>query len=885
MKNSKGKEGVVLIVDDNPANLEVIERYLNENNYKTLVAKNSEVALKRVEYAMPDLILLDIVLPGMSGFEMCKVLKSNNKTKEIPVIFTTALNSTEDKVKGFELGAVDFITKPIEKNELLARVKTHLKIFKYQEHLEKEVAERTLELEKQMLALNEEIIKHEKTSSLLQLNVQELTASEEEIKASNEELIATTEALQESNKNLITEKEKAEVGENYTKMLFNSSPIGLALTKLDGKLVEVNIAYSNIIGYSIEETLKLSYWDITPEKYKEKEQEQLESLSVYGVYGPYEKEYIHKTGKMIPVRLQGKIIERGGEKFIWSSVEDISEIKKHQKMIDLSLELYKTSSKLSFDEILDVGLEYAIDLSNSKIGYFHFVNLDQETISLQKWSVATNKICDVPTKEEHYPISKAGIWVDCFYQRKPIYHNDYMNHPSKNKLPEGHAELIRDLAVPVFEGDKIVAIMGVGNKVVDYNKQDTDILSIFADNIWNIVRRKKIENELYSKNIELKEAKDKAEESDRLKTEFLNNMSHEIRTPMNGILGFSGFLGKPKLSQEKQRQYVKIIQNSGNQLLKIIDDILEISELGTKQVKAEKKKICLNELLFEQFSIFEIKAKENKTPLYLKNGLNDKQSNIYTDGSKLRKIISNLLENALKFTNTGFVEFGYNLIVEGNGQEFIEMFVKDTGIGIEKEKCDTIFKRFSQADKSISKKAGGLGLGLSIAKENAKLIGGVINLVSEKGKGSTFFVRIPYEHDEFTEIQNTANKDRVNILIVEDEEVNYLFVEALLLELNEDGLNIIHAKNGKEAVDICLNNNSIDIVLMDIKMPVMNGYEATVSIKKDRPELPIIAQTAYTSRKDREKAISIGCDGFITKPIKADILENELNKYLNIGYS
>ncbi|PHQ57258.1 MAG: hypothetical protein COC16_01540 [Lutibacter sp.] len=238
---------------------------------------------------------------------------------------------------------------------------------------------------------------------------------------------------------------------------------------------------------------------------------------------------------------------------------------------------------------------------------------------------------------------------------------------------------------------------------------------------------------------ELLEAKEKAEESDRLKTEFLNNMSHEIRTPMNGILGFSDMLSTPDISDDKRNNFIKIIQSSGNQLLQIIDDILEISRLGTKQVKVIEEHVCLNDLLLELFSIFDVKAKEEKNPLYLKKGLSDRQSTIQIDKTKLTKILSNLLENVLKFTNEGYIEYGYQLI---NSE--LEIYVKDTGIGIEPEYHTVIFERFSQAEKDLSKKVGGLGLGLAIVKENTKLLGGKIRLESKNDAGSTFFITIPY---------------------------------------------------------------------------------------------------------------------------------------------
>lgn len=387
--------------------------------------------------------------------------------------------------------------------------------------------------------------------------------------------------------------------------------------------------------------------------------------------------------------------------------------------------------------------------------------------------------------------------------------------------------------------------------------------------------------------LELIKAREKAEESDQLITEFIHNMSHEIRTPMNGILGFSAFLDNPELTDVKRKKFIGIVQRCGNQLLQIIDDILEISQLGTKQVKTIEKQINLNDLLLELFSIFNIKAKESKIPLYLKEGLSDKESIIFTDETKLNKILSNFLENALKYTNEGYIEFGYRLKTDNEPVE-LEIYVKDTGIGIKQESQSAIFDRFSQEEKELSKNVGGLGLGLSIAKENAKLLGGKISLKSEKGKGSTFYVTIPYKPaNSDTESSNSnndkrkisKNQDKYTILIVEDEEVNYLYI-VTLLEISELNLKILHAKHGREALEMCKENAEIDFVFMDLKMPVMNGLEATKLIKEFRPDLPIIAQTAYSTRAEKEEAISAGCDDFISKPISEETLNEIVYKYL-----
>ncbi|MBT8317702.1 MAG: PAS domain S-box protein [Lutibacter sp.] len=384
----------------------------------------------------------------------------------------------------------------------------------------------------------------------------------------------------------------------------------------------------------------------------------------------------------------------------------------------------------------------------------------------------------------------------------------------------------------------------------------------------DITERKIIETQLI-------ESKKKAEESNRLKTEFINNMSHEIRTPMNGILGFSEFLADSNISDEKRLNFVKIIQNSGHQLLKIIDDILEISKLETKQIKIFEEPFNLNDLLFELFSIFDGKAKENNTPLYLEKGLSNNKSIIKSDKSKLYKIVSNLLENALKFTNVGHIEFGYKLRQE-NKQDLLEIYVKDTGRGIKKEDQQVIFERFVQSEKDSANKIEGLGLGLSIAKENTELLGGTITLESAKGKGTTFFVRIPY--NPVVDIEDTVEQlaDKLNILIVEDEEVNYLYLTTLIEVVLKINCTISHAKNGVEAIHFCENNPKIDLILMDLKMPVMDGFIATKKIKEVNSTIPILAQTAYSTKIEKEKAMQAGCDDFISKPITKEVLLDKL---------
>jgi PAS domain S-box-containing protein len=449
-------------------------------------------------------------------------------------------------------------------------------------------------------------------------------------------------------------------------------------------------------------------------------------------------------------------------------------------------------------------------------------------------------------------------------------------HPDDLKLVELNIQTSTNQNLPYNVDYRII----VNNEVhicnssgkVEYDKTGKPVrmLGTFQD----ITQRKKIENELLI-------AKEKAEESSRLKTEFLHNMSHEIRTPMNGIMGFSELLLDPEISYEEKRNFSKIIKSSSKQLLKIIDDILEISVLETKQENIFESEFSLNDLMLELFSIFNLKSKERDIPIYLKKPLNDEQSYIVSDRVKLNKILSNLLENAIRYTNEGFIEFGYAV-----KEDILKLYVKDTGIGIDPKNHKMIFERFSQENKELSLKHGGLGLGLAISKESAMLLGGDISVESEKGKGSTFYLTIPFKpsipnvsQDVKRKVLEPKPEKKYTVLIAEDEEVNYLYLETILKK-SDIKINLIHARNGKEAVDICMENNKIDIVLMDIKMPVMNGLDATKEIKEKSPELPVIAQTAYSTVYDQDLAISYGCDDFISKPIKKDKLFDLMNKYL-----
>ncbi len=378
---------------------------------------------------------------------------------------------------------------------------------------------------------------------------------------------------------------------------------------------------------------------------------------------------------------------------------------------------------------------------------------------------------------------------------------------------------------------------------------------------------------------DLLKAKEKAEENDRLKTAFLHNISHEIRTPMNAIIGFSGFLSDPKLSHTKRQHFIDIIVKSSNQLLSIITDIVSIATIEAGQEDLHENEMNVNglcRLLYEQF----ISEADNKqVALRYHTQLADDKADIITDDIKLTQVLSNLIGNALKFTKNGHIEFGYN--VKDNELEF---YIEDTGIGIAEEMFEKIFDRFRQIDYNATRKFGGSGLGLSISKAYIELLGGKIWLKSSQGKGSVFYFTLPLNKAVFE--KNTDAESEVNlifpktttILVAEDNDNNFILIEEFL---SGSDITILRAKDGNEAIDICKSRN-IDLLLMDLKMPNMDGYEAVRQIKKLFPLLPVIAQTAYSQQSEKEKALHAGFDHFITKPIKQDDLKNMIMKYLEV---
>jgi PAS domain S-box-containing protein len=376
-------------------------------------------------------------------------------------------------------------------------------------------------------------------------------------------------------------------------------------------------------------------------------------------------------------------------------------------------------------------------------------------------------------------------------------------------------------------------------------------------------------------------AKEKAEAGDKLKTAFINNISHEIRTPLSGIVGFSEMILSPDISIENKTAFNEIIKKSSGRLMNTISNYLDISLLVSGNMEVRKSAFFLNNLLQEISDKFSAPCEAANIKLKIQKPELHADLQINSDTELLMKVFSHLIDNALKFTQQGEITFGYI-----KKDKALEFFVNDTGVGIEPEKTKQIFDYFMQADVSHTRRYEGSGLGLSISGEMVKLLGGHIHVKSAVDKGSSFYFSLPLDiiisglEKDDSKIKQAEWKSKPVILVAEDDDFNYKYLEIVL---KRENYFVLHAANGSEAVDICHSNPEVNLILMDMKMPVMGGLEATRRIKAVFPDLPIIALTAFVSARDESEALDAGCIEFLTKPVNKPRLLASLQKHLGIS--
>jgi len=619
--------------------------------------------------------------------------------------------------------------------------------------------------------------------------------------------------------------------ENFRRSI-SESPIGIRIVTVDGNTVYANRAFLDIYEFSsLEEFINTPAKDrYTSESYFQHQKRKEKRINGHDFFD-YEISIVRKNGEIRHVKVSRKEV-------LWN--ETI-----HYQIINQDI----TAQRNAEDKLRK--LSKAVEQSPEAIcitdpdGIIEYVN--PKTLELTGYT--NNELIS-----ENPRIFSSGKKPKEEYVRlwETIKSGNIWNGELLNKKKNGEHYWESATISPIF----------------DNHGRITHYLGIKED----ITAKKQLLDELIK-------AKDKAEESERLKSAFLANMSHEIRTPMNGILGFAGLLKEPNLSGDEMQEYIEIIEKSGARMLNIIDQIVDISKIEAGLMEVHIRDTNINEQIEYIYKFFKAEVEGKGMKLIHSVNIPEKELIISTDKEKIYAILINLVKNAIKYSFAGTIEFGYSPVVINNNMS-LQFFVKDTGIGIPKERQEAIFERFIQADIGDKRAYQGAGLGLSIAKAYVEMLGGKIWVDSTEGHGSVFYFTIPYkvEPEEKIAAKNffipddkTSKIKPIKILVVEDNDEASFLIKILINKFCKE---VLCARDGFEAVEICHNNPDIDLVLMDIKMPVMNGYEATREIRKFNASLIIIAQTAFALPGDREKAIEAGCNDYVTKPIyKAQLLQ------------
>jgi len=797
-----------------------------------------------------------------------------------------------------------------------------------------------------------------------------------------------------------------ESSQRYDEVLSGTKD-GFWLVDPRGRLIEVNDAYCRQSGYSQEELLNMAITDLDSVQTLLDARQWIETITHEGS-AIFETTHRRKDGTNWPVEVSVSYSPiQGGRLFCF--LRDISERKEVEQLGHLRQRLTEMVYTGDKTQLLQVALDAAERLTGSEIGFFHFVERDQETVSLQTWSTRTLKeMCYAEGHGRHYPISQAGVWVDCIRRRQPVIHNDYPSLAHKKGLPEGHATVKRELTVPVLREDRVVAVLGVGNKAVEYDPRDVATATRVAELGFDFVERRNAEHELrlskerleaaasagivgvwewdvvndrliwdsvmyklygrrkedfsgayetwfdalhpedrafaegeiqaalrgerdYSlefrivwpdgsihyvkaasrtfhddegkplrmlginyditeqKRAELAliEARDKAEAANQAKSEFLATMSHEIRTPMNVVVGLGDMLLESDIDEE-QRQHLLRMQRASNSLLELIDSILDLSKIEAGQIALHTEPLDPALAVENTADLMRVVA-ENKGLKFEVEIAPQTRHWILGDDRRLHQVLVNLIGNAIKFTEQGAVTVALDTVAADDGER-LRLRVRDTGIGVGPEHLEFIFERFTQVDSSPARRFGGTGLGLTITRRLIELMEGRIWVESELHRGSTFIVELPIrrtaapaetsEGPSAAEPSNPVAMRALRILMAEDSEDNQTLIETYL---KKTPYTLVIVQNGEEAV-ARFQTETFDLILMDMQMPVVDGYEAARAIRDletqtQAKRTPILALTAHALDGDAQKSLDAGCDGHLTKPIKKATLLKAIGRY------
>ena len=665
-------------------------------------------------------------------------------------------------------------------------------------------------------------------------------------------LLHSTLKEEQYKQDLLEVKEKAEENEEKIKKIFESSPETIAVTDLEGNITEINEKTLNKLKYSSEDELVgENAFNLIAKEDQNKAIKNFKRILSEGTIKDIEYKLIRKDGSEYIGELSANVIKDS-----WNNpmgfvaiIKDITtrkqaeeDLRRAKEKVEESEEKYKALVDNTPDFIYSLDKNSRHTAVNKSICLA--LNRDAKDI------IGKNHI------ELGFPKEIAEEWREKHLQ---VFNTgNTMQFETTTPMPDNTVKTYEAILSPIFDAKKnVVGIRGISR---------------------DITAKKQAEQELIK-------AKEKAEESDRLKSAFLANMSHEIRSPMNGIMGFSQLLQEGDYPRDEQQKFFEIIHSRARHLLHIINDLVDVSKIEAKQLTLEYEHFYLNDMMQEIYSVFanELESRgEAHIRLNVYRGLNDEESYIKSDVNRLRQIMDNLLSNAIKFTHEGTIEFGYEI----KNENTLLFYVKDGGVGIPKDQQQNIFERFRQVGDSTSKSHEGTGLGLTISKNLVELLGGEIWMKSMEGEGTTFYFTLPYEVKQSDEkeagketAQGIHDKEGKTILLVEDDPASSEYMKELL---EPKGMKIIDCKTGEEGYQAFVNNPGIDLILMDIKLPDINGLELTQKIRASsaNKEVPVIAQTAYAMSGDAKRSMEAGCDDYISKPVDKEELLGKISKLL-----
>ncbi|MBP7497695.1 MAG: PAS domain S-box protein [Bacteroidales bacterium] len=660
----------------------------------------------------------------------------------------------------------------------------------------------------------------------------------------NKEIIGIVIVLKDLSELIISNIRQNKNEEKYKKLI-NEIPLAIISCDLNGNILYVNDVMLNLLGSPSQEATKeinlFSYQPLIDIGFSQHIKQCLQT----GEKIIFSNSYTSKWGKTIYFQVHTIPTRDNDNQIIGAMIMgmDTTASKKAEDAIKDSEELFKSITASAYDAIVVIN--------------------DDGNICF--WNKAASKIFGY-TQEEIIDKNYELLFLPS--PELENFKNGFVNY--KNT---GQGFVINNtLELTAKKSNNIEFPVEISISAIKY-KNKWSVVVIIRDATF-----RKLQEQA------LKEAKLKAEEADNLKSAFLANMSHEIRSPLNAIAGFAGLLADSDLSDEERKEYSTLVNNSCSTLSNLINDIIDIAKIEAGQTKINETEFNLIEIINELFDIYKnVLKKENKISIQLKTFIPQDTNNfpIISDPYRIKQILSNLIGNALKFTEEGSIEFGFTI-----KDDKLEFYTSDTGIGIKPDEQEIIFDRFRQSESAKLTKNQGTGLGLAISKNLSRLLGGDMWVESVFGRGSTFYFTIPYKYNtkpvQVIKKQTVANLnynwENKTILVVEDIEINFTLIKEYL---RKTGVKLLWVTDGKEAIDLCKSDNSIDLILMDIQLPYINGYIATQAIKKINKNIPIIAETAYAMANEKYEILRAGCDDYLAKPLKYEELLFTINKYID----